>query len=70
MSDNVIRLGAHSRMTPEEALAFVSSIDWDQIIICGYAKGADEFLTYSSNMTRECGLWIIEHAKLHVLDRL
>ena len=63
----VVRLGPHNRMTPEEALAEVSAEEWDEVLIVGFHKGDDEISVRTSHMTRELALWLVEHAKLHVL---
>lgn len=66
----VVELGPHGKMTPEEALAFCSREKWDEIVIVGYHKGDDGLVVRSSGMKREAALWIAEHLRLHVLDKL
>ena len=70
MSDPVVKLPAHTRMTPEEVIAFITREEWESLLICGYHKDDPDFVVRSSAMSREQALWLIEHAKLHVLNRL
>lgn len=63
----VISLGAHERMTPEEALAVSSRENWDHILIIGFQDGEEHLSIRSSAMTREFANWIIDHAKRHAL---
>lgn len=67
---SVVELGPHARMTPEEALAEASREPWENVMIVGFHKDHGPIVVRSSHMTREVALWIIEHAKLHVLDQL
>lgn len=66
---NVIELGPHCKMSPEEVLALASRYQWETVLIVGYYQGG-EFATLSSRMTRETANWLIDHCKLHVMDRL
>lgn len=66
--DRVIELGAHERMTPEEALAKCSREEWEQVIIIGFHRDHNGLIVRSSHMSLEAALWIIENAKLHVMD--
>lgn len=70
VAPKVIELGPHGKMTSEEALAFCSREEWDEVIIVGYHKGDASLAMRSSAMKREAALWIAEHLRLHVLDRL
>mgnify|MGYP001617988757 CR=1 FL=1 len=67
---DVVHLGPHERMTPEQALAVASQEEWDDVIVCGFHKDDSSLVLRSSHMTREFGLWIIEHVKLKIMDRL
>ena len=67
---SVVDLGPHERMTPEQALAQAARENWRDVIICGFHKDDETIVVRSSNVTREFALWIMEHAKLHILDRL
>lgn len=67
---SVVDLGPHERMTPAEALATASREEWDNVFICGFHADSGELVIRSSHMSREFALWIVEHAKLHVMDRL
>ena len=64
---NIVELGPHSKMTPNEALAYSAREDWEDVIIVGYHNGGD-FAVRSSHMSREASLWIAEQLKIHVLD--
>lgn len=70
MSGEVVDLGAHENMTVPEALAVATRKPWENVIVLGYAEGSNGLVVVSSHMPRETALWLIEHAKLHVLDRL
>jgi hypothetical protein len=70
MSADVVDLGAHSNMTPAEAMAVAERRPWEKIIIIGFTEDSKGVVYFSSHMQRETALWIIEHAKLHVMDRL
>lgn len=65
---NIIELGPHSNMTPEQALAGSLREDWETVVIIGYHVDSDEFAMRSSHMNRETVLWLAEQLKLHVLD--
>lgn len=67
---DVIELVAHPRMSNEQALAYAARLDWESVMILGYSKANPEFITFTGAMTREEALWLVEHAKLHVLNRL
>jgi hypothetical protein len=64
----VIDLGPHDNMTPEQALAVASREEWEGVIVLGYQPDSDALILRSSHMTREQALWIVEHARLRVLD--
>lgn len=66
---NLHELGPHTRMTPEQVLTYASRCQWEKIIVTGYYLDG-EFATLSSHMTRETANWLVDHMKLHVLDRL
>jgi hypothetical protein len=68
IAPNVVELGPHSKMTPEQALAYCSREQWDDVIIIGYHKSAKSLSIRSSHMSRECTLWLAEHFILSVLD--
>ena len=67
MTAEIVKLGPHQRMTPEETLASAAQFQWERIIICGYHADNGELVVQSSHMTRECALWIIEWAKNWVM---
>ena len=67
---DIIRLGPHERMTPTEAFAACSQEEWSNVLICGFHEDDGDIVVRSSHMSREFALWIIEHAKLHVMGRL
>ena len=70
MSAKIVSLGAHDRMTPEETLALVSREQWDSVLVCGFHSGSTALVIRSSAMSREEALWLVEHTKLAVLDKL
>jgi hypothetical protein len=51
-------------------LALASRRQWEKIIITGYYLSDGEFAVLSSQMTRETANWLVDHLKLHILDRL
>lgn len=57
-------------MTPDETLAEAAARGWDEVVVCGFVKGSDEFIQMSSAMTRKDALWIAENLRLHCLGRL
>lgn len=69
LGKNVTELGPHTKMTPEQVLAYASRCQWEKIIITGYYLDG-EFATLSSQMTRETANWLCDNMKLHILDRL
>lgn len=70
MTAKIIDLGPHERMTPGQALEVAAREDWEHVIICGFHVDDGRVVLRSSHVSREFALWIIEHAKLHVMDRL
>ena len=71
MSDSKVHdLGAHNNMKPDEVFAVAERRPWEQVMVIGFAEDSQGLVSFSSRMTREQALWIIEHAKLHVMDRL
>lgn len=66
----IFDLGANDNMTPEQALAVAQRKPWERVIIIGFTTDSEGLVSYSSHMPRETALWIIEHAKLHVMGRL
>lgn len=67
MSENVIDLGPHSNMTPEETLAVCAREKWSQIMVMGYHDGDDDLVIRSSHMTRAEALWIVATGKLVIM---
>jgi hypothetical protein len=70
MSADVVDLGAHTNMTPAEALAVAERRPWEKVLIIGFTEDSEGLVTLSSHMSREVALWIIKHAELHAMDRL
>jgi hypothetical protein len=70
VSAEIVEFGPHANMTPEECLAAVSRESWTDVLVIGYREGSNELTFRSSKMNRELGLWLTEHAKLHVLGLL
>ena len=65
----IIELGPHDKMNVEQTLGAAERIGFESIIIIGYDE-VNDFRVLSSHMVREQALWLIEHAKLHVMGRL
>ena len=65
---NVVSMGAHDNMTPEQALTLSAREDWEKVIIVGFHKADNELIVRSSAMSRESASWILDHAKLHALN--
>lgn len=70
MSADIVNLGPHDRMTPAELFASVQREPWETAMVIGFHEDDGSIVVRSSHMTREFALWIVEHAKLHVMDRL
>ncbi len=70
MSADMINLGPYDRMTPAELFSAVAREPWEKAMVIGFHIEDGSIVVRSSHMTREFALWIIEHAKLHVMDRL
>ena len=66
----VVELGPHTKMTPEQALAYSAREDWESVVIVGFHKDNEQLMVRSSALSREACLWIAEHLKMHVLDLL
>ncbi len=70
MTDNIVHLGPHDRMTPEELFASVQREPWETALVIGYHVDDGTIVVRSSHVSREFALWIIEHAKLHIMGQL
>ncbi len=70
MTAEIVDLGPHERMTVDEALASAAREPWENVLIIGFHVDDGSLVVRSSHMSREFALWIIEHAKLHIMDRL
>ena len=69
MTAEIIKLGPHERMTPEEALASAAQEQWQDIIVVGYhVNNPTEIMMQTSHMNRETALWIVEWAKKYIMD--
>jgi hypothetical protein len=66
---DVIHLGPHERMTPEQALAVAAGEPWEHVIICGFHRDDGGIVVRSSHISREFSLWIAEHLKMHILGQ-
>lgn len=66
-NDNVVELGAHERMKPNEALGLTMRENPPEVLILFY-DSAGVFGMRSSNMSRKDALWILETAKDEVLS--
>lgn len=69
MNSKLIELGPHSKMTPHEALAFCQREEWSHVLIIGFhATGEGSLIMRSSHVSREFANWILDHAKLKIMD--
>lgn len=66
----IIQLPAHERMSPVEVLAFCSHEEWKDLIVFGFQPDNSDVVVRSSHMSREFALWLTEHLKLHIMERL
>lgn len=62
----IIELGAHERMTPEEALGLTSRESPREVLIL-FTDADGEFGLRSSGMSRKDALWLIELARDAIL---
>lgn len=67
---DIVELGPHTRMSVEEVFAVAAREPWETVMVIGFHKDEGDLKVRSSHMSREQALWIIEHAKLHAMDRL
>ena len=67
---NIIELGPHDKMTPDEALAYARREPWERVIVVGFHDDHGGLVVRSSHMSREQALWIAESLKLHAMDML
>lgn len=58
---------AHTNMTVDQALNYVLKENLSDVMIIGYDSN-EELVIRSSHMSRSEALWLVEHAKQHVLD--
>ena len=64
----IVELGPHHRMTPEECLSQVLRERPSAVMVI-FERGEEGILTIrSSEMTRKDALWLLEAAKVDVLD--
>ena len=57
---DIIQLGPHENMTPQECLALCkrASSDYTEVIVIGYDLAGD-FVSRSSAMSRKDALWLL-----------
>jgi len=65
--DNIVDLGPHNNMKPEECFAVCAREEWSDVLVLGFQDDADGVVIRSSHLTREFALWIIEHAKQKIM---
>jgi len=63
----IIELGAHERMTPEEALSLTIREQPKEVLVL-FFDAEDDFGLRSSNMSRKDALWLIELARQEILS--
>jgi len=66
---DVLSFPASPYLNAEEALESARKLDWKDVIIIGYGEDG-HFMQRSSRLTRQEALWIIEWAKLSVMDQV
>ena len=67
MMGDIISIGGHSRMTPDEAFDVASRIDWKSVVIIGCDQD-DNYKIHCSDMTRAQILYYLETAKLDMMQ--
>lgn len=67
--DNVTLMPPSDSMSPEQALAAAARRPLKSVVIVAEHEDGD-LVVMSSKMNREFALWLVEHAKLHVMDLL
>lgn len=67
MAADIIELGAHERMKPEEVEALVEREGHQEMIVLFYDANGD-FGLRSSGMSNKDALWLIEEAKLRIMN--
>lgn len=63
--EDVIELGAHQNMSPEQALSFCLRENWDEVLIVGIQDG--QIAIRSSKMTCRDALYLAKQVELHAL---
>ena len=66
MKDNVSFLPLHSRMSVSDISSVINREEFDNVMVIGWGKD-DRFICRVSEMKRSEALYMIEHARLHVL---
>jgi len=67
MAAEVIELGGHERMTPEEALSLTLRESPSEVLILFFGHAGD-FGVRSSGMSNKDALWLIENARDTILN--
>lgn len=70
MTDGPIELGAHSRMTVEEALALSlrQSNEFQSVLIIGWDQNG-EYMHRSAGLSRGDALWLVEAARQDIVTK-
>lgn len=63
---NVFGFPPSTTFTPDQALASAGQLALKQVLVIGYDEDG-ELTVRSSRMTRGEALWLVEHARHHVL---
>jgi len=58
----------NEHMSVEQVKKAVQTEDWENMIVIGYHKDDDDFVSRCSEMSRQDALWLTEQLKRHVLD--
>ena len=67
MTEKVISIGGHSRMTPEEALDVSSRVNWKSVVILGCDQD-DNYVLHCSDLTRAEILYYLKTAELDMMQ--
>jgi hypothetical protein len=65
VSDQIINLEPHDRMTPKEALTVAQREEWSDILIVGW-QGQGDFRFLFSRMSHEQANWLIDRMKIRI----
>ena len=64
---DLVSIGGHSTMTPQEALDVSSRISWQSVVIIGCDED-ENYIMHCSELTRAQILYYIETARLDIMQ--